>query len=244
MSESLKYDVVKQYLLNNIQSGKYRNGALIPSERDLMEIFNVSRTTVRKAIDELEREQRLERIQGKGTFVRSTNQLLSHDLFSLTSCTEDIENKGKTVRRKVLSQKVVISDEELTKKLALSKPSKVMQLIRVYYADDTPLNLTESYLPLELFPTLMDYDFGTQSLYKVLETVFHTKIVQARRYFQAILCDEETAFHLETTEGMPLIRFLCHTYGLVDGIERPIEYFICQYRTDKFQFFIDQVRKS
>ena len=73
---------------------------LVPSERELMAMFQVSRITVRKAVEELEQEGYLYKVQGKGTYVKGDQN--SQDLFSITSCTQDVVRLGMTPSRKVV----------------------------------------------------------------------------------------------------------------------------------------------
>ena len=65
-----KYLQVKQKIIHNIDNGSYKEKEAIPSERELITLFDVSRITVRKAIDELVNEGYLYRIHGKGTYVK------------------------------------------------------------------------------------------------------------------------------------------------------------------------------
>ena len=68
-----KYYLLKKEILNKIETGEYQEGSMIESERELMECYQFSRITVRKAIDELVNEGYLYRIQGKGTYVKGGN---------------------------------------------------------------------------------------------------------------------------------------------------------------------------
>ena len=83
-----KYYLLKRDIVNKIELGEYQEGSLIESERELMEKYQFSRITVRKAIDELVNEGYLYRIQGKGTYVKGETE--SQNLFCLNSCTEDV----------------------------------------------------------------------------------------------------------------------------------------------------------
>ena len=74
------------------------------------------------------------------------------------------------------------------------------------------------------------------------EEVYGVKITKARRTIEAIGAQDEIAEYLDVEEGTPIILFRCITHGIVNGREIPIENFKCYYRTDKFKFYIDQVR--
>ena len=114
---------------------------------------------------------------------------------------------------------------------------------RISYADLEPLNYTIAFLPEKIFPGLTEYDLEHESLYKLINDQYGVRITKARRTIEAVLAKDEIAKYLELEEGMPVILFRCVTYGIVSGKETPIEYFKCYYRTDKYKFYIDQIRQ-
>ncbi|MDD4699557.1 MAG: GntR family transcriptional regulator [Oscillospiraceae bacterium] len=236
----LKYSLLKHKIIEKVNNEEYKEGDLIPSERELMDMYQMSRITVRKAIDDLVNEGYLYRIQGKGTYVRSDEN--SHDLFSITSCTEDISNKGMIPSSRVISSDVIKAGKHKARRLQIDENDLIFKLKRVYYADGVSINFTTTNLPLSIFPGLDKYDFSKTSLYSVIENDYGIKITHASRTLQAVLASEETAKHLDIKQGEPLILFECVTYGEVNGKELIIEVFDCCYRTDVHKFYINQVR--
>lgn len=103
-----KYYHIKQEIIKGIDNNTYKESETIPSERELMALFDVSRITIRKAIDDLVREGYLYRVHGKGTYVKGDGE--QNNLVSITSCTQDIEKLGYTPKRKVISKKVILAD--------------------------------------------------------------------------------------------------------------------------------------
>jgi len=83
-----KYYILKNTLIKKINDEELIDDHMIPSERELISTYGVSRITVRRAIDELVNEGYLYKIQGKGTYVKGDKG--KQDLFSITSCTTDI----------------------------------------------------------------------------------------------------------------------------------------------------------
>ncbi len=235
-----KYYIVKQSVLGKIHSGEWKPGAAIPSERELMASQDVSRITVRKAVEELEQEGYLYKVQGKGTFVRGEKK--KQDLFSLTSCTEDVIRQGMTPSRRLIDSAVIPADPERRDALRLAEGEAVFRLCRVYCADGEPINYTKAYLPYRLFPGIEQYDFSVLSLYKILEEKFGVVIRRAQRTIEAVLADGELAALLQIHPGTPMIHFRSVTIGEMSGKELPIETFHSYYRTDIFKFSIDQVR--
>ncbi|QEY33676.1 GntR family transcriptional regulator [Caproiciproducens galactitolivorans] len=235
-----KYYILKQKLIEKIDQEEFKANEMIPSERELIQQYDVSRITVRKAIDELVNEGYLYKVQGKGTFVKS--DAYSQDLISITSCTQDVINLGMTPSRKVISASVLEADNKRCRNLELGKNEKVFRLERVYYADSEPINHTVTYLPYKLFPGIEKYDFSKESLYKVLEEKYDIKITKAKRSVEAILAKDKIAEYLDVEPGKPILLFGCITYGISNGKEIPIENFKCCYRSDKFKFYINQVK--
>lgn len=234
-----KYYILKKQLIKKIEMEEYAPDCPIPSERELMEVYQISRITVRKAIDDLVKEGYLYKIQGKGTYVKFDDR--SHELFAMTSCTEDVIKLGMTPRKKVIVSGLVQADTKRAKALNIITGDSLLQLERVLFADDEPLNYTVTYLPEKLFPGLDKYDFGKDSLYRVISEVYGAKLTKARRTIEAVLARDEIAEYLDLEEGMPVILFGCTTFATMNGIEIPVENFKCYYRTDKYKFYIDQV---
>lgn len=235
-----KYYIIKNKIINMINSEEFSEDGLIPSERELMTRFNVSRITVKRAIDELVNEGYLYRIQGKGTFIKSDEG--NHDLVSLMSCTEDILRMGMTPSKKLIYHSVQEADVVRVKRLQLIKGDMVLVLKRVYYADNEPLNYTTTYLPCKLFPGIENYDFGKESIYDVIENKYGVKITKTQRTLEAVLAMDDVADYLELEQKEPVILFRAITMGVINGKEIPIETFKSFYRTDRFKFHINQVK--
>lgn len=235
-----KYYLVKKAIVEKIDNEEFPIGALIPSERELMAILDVSRITVRRAIEELEQEGYLYKVQGKGTYVKGDQN--SQDLISITSCTQDVERLGMKPSREVLRAEVMMADKKRQRKLNIGDNDKVFFLSRIYYADDEPINYTRTYLPYKLVKGIETRDFSKESLYDVLEKEYGIALCRANRSVEAIIAHDEIAEYLHVQNGVPLLLFECTTYGLVGGKEIPVETFKCCYRSDRFKFYINQVR--
>lgn len=234
-----KYYQIKKDIIHKIEQEEYTPDGAIPSERELIEQYQVSRITIRKAIDELVVEGYLYKIQGKGTYVKNDEK--GNDLFSLVSCTEAVRKMGMTPTKKVIVSQVLQADRKRAKALNITNTDKVFQLGRVLYADGEPLNYTLTYLPMKLFNGLDEHDFSKESLYQVLGEEYHAELTKARRTVEAVLVKAEVAEYLDVEPNTPVILFGCTTYAKVNGQEIPVENFKCYYRTDKYKFYIDQV---
>ncbi|MEG0229395.1 MAG: GntR family transcriptional regulator [Oscillospiraceae bacterium] len=235
-----KYYVVKKYIIDNINDETFNVNAVIPSERELMDKFNMSRITVRKAIEDLVNEGYLYKIQGKGTYVKSDE--FKQNLFSITGCTEDIKKLGMTPSKKLIYQGVEKADKKRLRRLNLIEGDLVLKIIRVYYADSEPINYTITHLPLKLFPDIDKLDFSVHSIYDVIENKYLTKITTATRTLEAVTVFDNVRENLNMKAGSPALLFRSVTFGRTAFGELPIETFKCYYRSDKFKFYINQVR--
>jgi GntR family transcriptional regulator len=232
--------MLKKEIVKKIENDEYFDDQMIPSERELIIFYGVSRITVRKAIDELVNEGYLYRIQGKGTYVKGDTK--KQDLFSITSCTADIAKLGMTPSRKVLNVSKIDANSKRSRQLEIDRSEKIVMIDRVYFANQEPINRTVAYLPSKYFPGLEDHDFEKNSLYDVLEKEYNVKITRATRTIEAVLAQDEVAELLDVEEGLPIILFRGITYGIVSGKEVPVETFKCSYRSDKYKFYINQVK--
>jgi GntR family transcriptional regulator len=235
-----KYYQVKRSIVEKIDNDEFRLGSMIPSERELMGAFNVSRITIRKAIEELEQEGYLYKVQGKGTYVKGDQN--RQNLISITSCTQDVIRLGMVPSRRVLVNKIIPADKKRQHQLELVENEDVFCLSRIYYADGEPINYTTTFLPYKYINGIEKHDFSLESLYEVIEKEYNIQIYRAERTIEAVIAHGETAEHLDVNEGIPLLLFQCVTYGKMPGKECPIETFKCAYRSDKFKFYINQIR--
>lgn len=235
-----KYYIIKNDIIKKINDNELVSNQLLPSERELINSYNVSRITVRRAIDELVKEGYVYKISGKGSFVNKNTS--NQNLNKVHSYTEEITNQGKKPSRKVLKASIEKCSYQICKKLGLSENENVFVLERVYYADDKSLCLTKTYLPYNKFENIDYFNFEANSLYNILENFYDIKITRATQIIEASSAKNEISKLLEMKNNSPLLLFNTITYGQKNGIEFPIEYFISYYKTDNMKYIIEQSR--
>jgi len=232
------YYQLEEFLKEGIENGAWKPGQKIPSEAELCEIFDVSRTVVRQALSELVHEGVLYRRKGKGTFVaelKIRESLVQH----LTGFYEDMVALGLKPSTKVLEQKVIPAPLKIADALGLEEGEPVVMIDRLRFVDGEPIVLVVTYLPEKLCPGLAKEDLSTQSLYAILEKKYGLELVYGRRTLEAVMATEEEAKLLETEEGDPIVLLRSISY-LKDG--RPIEYFKALHRGDRSRFEVELVR--
>jgi len=110
ISINFQYYLLKKELIDRIDREEFKQDEPIPSERELMSQFDVSRITVRRAINELVNEGYLYTIQGKGTYIK--NGRYSQNLLSLTSCTQDIIKLGMKPSRRIIASGIEVAEKK------------------------------------------------------------------------------------------------------------------------------------
>ena len=198
----------------------------LPPERDLAADFNVSRITVRKAIDGLVSEGLLVRRQGSGTFVRAR---VEKNFSKLTSFSEDMRARGRNPHSVWLrkSAGTVTPEEALT--LRASPGTPVYRFHRIRFADDMPMSLEYATILASCLPSL---DAVESSLYTALEHAGN-RPVRALQRLRAVLFTAEQAKLLQAHEKDPGL--LVERLGfLSDG--RTAEFTQSYYRGDIYDF--------
>ena len=232
---------IQQDLLKKIQSGEYAQGQLIPKESELTDIYQVSRPTVRQAIQFLVNDGFLERRKRRGTIVKQQkiNQEFTHIIESYDS---EMNRKGLHPTTKVLTFKVDKATSEIANNLAINELDAIYKLVRLRYAENKPIVLVTTYLPVKLLPNFLHNDFKHQKLYSVLEKM-NLPIVQIRRKLDVLKADETTSDLLDIEEGDPIFYF--HSVGYSHD-RTPIEYSISKYRGDinSFVFELNQIGRA
>jgi GntR family transcriptional regulator len=198
----------------------------LPAERELATLLNVSRITVRKAIDGLVEEGLLVRRQGSGNFVCAR---VEKNFAKLTSFSEDMRARGRNPRSVWLKRAAgtVTPEEALT--LRLSPGTPVYRFHRIRYADDAPMALEYATIVASALPSPEAVD---ASLYTALEASGH-RPTRALQRLRAVLLTAEQAQLLNAAEGAAGL--LVERLGsLPDG--RAVEFSQSFYRGDTYDF--------
>jgi len=226
------YFNIKEQLLKQIQSGVYKVGERLPTEADLCQLYAASRTTIRLALSELEVQGILERIQGKGTFVKRKEL----QLIQTRSFTEDVLMQGKEPTSKIIEAKVIPAEVPLDEFLQIPLNSPVNQLLRVRYADGEPLLYERTYIAWSMAPGLVN-DYTDGSLFSFLETKHQLKAHRSVEQLKPILADKTAKKLLGIKEGSPCLQVKTFTY-LADN--KPMEYSFGVFRGDFSSYTIER----
>ena len=230
------YYQFKNILIEMMRKDILNPGDMIPTEFELCELFDISRTTVRQALTELVNENKFYRVKGRGTFV-AQDKINQDFIKRIESFKSEMERKGYTPSSKVLEFEVIKPPAEVAVALNISASSDVISLKRLRYADHEPIVIANTFLPYVPCKNVLDYDMETQSLYKILSKNINTKINKVIRNVEAAIPTKEDCELLEITKNTAIQLF--HYIGY-NQFESPIEYTVSRYRGDKSVFTIEQ----
>ncbi len=230
------YVQIEEHLKQRILQGEFSVGTAIPSERELTEMFNVSRMTVRQSITNMVNTGLLYREKGRGTFVAASK--VEQPLSGLTSFTEDMLSRGMTPSNILVGFDKIIPELDVANKLQLSEGQEVFLVKRIRYADDKPMAIEKTYLPVKLVPKL-DKDALNGSLYAFIEKDKQMTIGHAMQRMEAALVNEEDADFLQI--DVPSAILIIERISYLTN-EVPFEIVHSSYRADRYQF-LSEIRR-
>lgn len=227
------YLQVRDFLRNEILQGTYTEK--IPPEYDLMNQFDVSRATIRRAIQTLIEEGVLESRQGLGTFVAV--KPIEEWLGNLSTFYEIVAEMGMKPNIKVLSQGIVPSPQDVAK---IFDAAQVYQTNRIRLANDIPVVLEKQYYPLEIGRRLAEFDLNNVSTYDILEAELGVTLWEAKQTIAAIIPTGEEK-KLLGLSSEPCCAILSKRL-VSDPDGHPLEYEKSIYRGDMYAFRINLTR--
>lgn len=234
-SSTPSYVQLADQLRAEIASGKIVPGGRLPTEVQLVAQSSLSRITVRRGLDLLEKEGWLVRRQGLGTFVRGA---INQELTTVKSITEVLLAKGIMPRIEVLSFGAVHPPEKVRLALRLNESEQLLQAKRLYWHGDEAVALLHIYLPLSIrehADVLRSGDVATETTYTIWEQKVGVQLKGASHTIHAAKADAEDAKALRIEVGDPILVLDRITYA-EDG--RPLEYVMFHYHWERYEFSV------
>lgn len=230
---------ISQWLRDQIESGEYTPDEKLPSENELAKKFDVSRVTIRRALQSLENEEIIYRCQGLGSFVKDDRT--PHKLVRLTDFNEDMAKAGLDASSKVILFESVDAPQWLGDILNVDAGNKVIRIDRLRLGDGSPIAFDSTWLPI-LYGQLLDKDaLKETTIYKQLEENYEIPVIRGCYRMSAELADRNLADHLDVPENSAL--FLIDRISYTIG-EKPVYYQKRYYRNDRVKYQMTLERDS
>ncbi len=220
-----------------IETGALCSGTKIPPELEIARNLNISRITVRQAMDELISRGIVYREQGRGTFISKPTM---EGIRGVSSFTEDMRSRGKKFETEVLSISVEEPDEPTREKLKLESGDRTVRLIRKRIVEDEPWAIQYSSIPYSTAPGLEDEDLS-QSLFYLLRKKYQVYPAWTEAIVSARGATAEEARELDIREDDVVL--------IVDGITYTdtfdtVEAVVSVYAADKVSLYMGRQRHT
>ena len=238
VQDSPLYSRVETVLASEIADGALKVGDQLPTEDSLIARFEVSRITVRRAVQNLVRRGLVEIRRGKGTFVAAPK--ITQELTELSGFVEDMHAVGRKPTARVLGREIVTADATVASRLALTKGERVVRIRRVRLANGVPISFDDTYLPLEIGKKIMTDNLKVEPIFSLLERKYDVPLIEAEYKLEAVAAEAEVAEALRVKRGSPIFRIERTTYSKGN---RPVDYETLYYRGDLVRFVTRLARK-
>lgn len=234
------YYQIELRLRDAIESGSYRTGDRLPTEKVLQETFGVSRVTVRTALQRLEQEGLISTHRGRGTFVTSQAdeaRRIERRTSQLHSFEEDIMRQGGQPRIEVLALERVPAPQRISHLLEIPEETEVARIRREGWVGDAPLWVETRYIHPNIQVPLSMSDVTNVSISGALETVSGQRIERSRLRITAASATRDQASSLHISPGDPVLinEFVDYAAG------RPLEAARAVFRADRYAFSVEVI---
>jgi GntR family transcriptional regulator len=236
--DSLLYSRVETVLGSEIADGALQVGDQLPTEDSLIARFEVSRITVRRAIQNLVSRGLVEIRRGKGTFVATPR--ITQELTELSGFVEDMRAVGRKPTARVIGKEIVTANTTVAAQLALTKGQRVVRIRRVRLADGVPISFDETYLPLQIGRKIITHNLKVEPIFSLLERKYDVPLIEAEYKLEAVAAEAEVAAALRVKQGSPI--FCIERTSYSTG-HRPVDYEKLYYRGDLVRFVTRLARK-
>lgn len=229
------YSQLKRLILADVAIRGLEPGERLDGEHELCQRYDVSRTVVRQALQELEHEGVVRREKGRGTFLndpRSSRGIGG----ALVGTFEDIQGSAGEQRSHVVRKSVVAASPQVALDLRVNPGESVVEIERIREVDGIPWAFTRTQLPLDVGRLLLDVELEDVSLFGILERDFGIRFERASRSVEAEIASEQIASALNVPVGSAVLVMRSISF---DGEARPIERFAGYHRGDRSRLDIE-----
>jgi GntR family transcriptional regulator len=232
-----RYHETYRRIAERIEAGELHAGERLPSERWFCDELGVSRTTVRRAIEELVAAGLVETVRGLPVVAAADPRREPNRLISLT---ELARQRGLTASARVLAREVRPATHDEAERFATAAGADLLVLRRLRLIDGLEVAIDEDLFPLRRLPGAMSIDFAVVSLYAALEEA-GSPVVRSRLQIEATLPTEEEATLLDLEPTAPVLVSVDPApgaAGVVVNVGRTV------FRSDRHRFLVTFTRDT
>lgn len=203
----------------------------IPSEKDLCDLWGVSRSTLRQAVDELVENGVLYRVMNKGVFV--SEKKYPRDMAGVDAMVRDLVNQGNIVSKRIISMNTIEATKQISRKLMVRLGTKVYEIIRCRVINDVPCTIETTYINAEKYPGFIDLYSETASMDILFKGEYNAIQTTGTEHINVTYALQEEADMLQIEVGSPLF----YASGIsLDQNGETVMYYKQLIRPDKFVF--------
>ena len=226
------YHQLKRLFIEAITSGEFQPGDTAPSEHTIERVFRTSRSTIRRAMAELEHEGYIRRQRGRPTVICAHS--VYHGTTAVAGFSDDMRSQGFKPWSEVLGVSIICADAQLAEKLKIDEDDEVIVARRLRLADNRRICVEIPHLPLAKVGPISPQDLeGEKSLYQYLRERLGLYPQSVEEVVEVVQADDETASLLQIPANSPLVRLQRTVYT---DTGECIEYAVSLWRTDRFRF--------
>jgi GntR family transcriptional regulator len=211
-SEAPKYIRVRDWLMEQILSSGFARGEKLPSESELVRRFDVSRVTVRQALESLRADGVIESRHGKGWFLRRFCAV--QNLGRLQGFGEMLAPMGVKVRSKVLEIKECAIPKPVAQAFGLPEDCNVIQIARLRIAGGRVMSYDLSYFPLDIGRRLREQDLSRHDIFVLLERTLGMPLAFADVAIEIAPAEDDPARQLGVKLATPIFKMTRLTHDL------------------------------
>lgn len=226
------YSLIKSYIID----GTLHHGEKLPSERELIEAFDVSRITVKRAVNELAAEDLVERARGKGTHVthKYTPKPVQAPLLGVL---EEIDSIAENSVAQVIDCRIMVPPQAIRGEFSTDRNDSLFHLVRTRSRAGALFGYFDSWSAGVEMPSSTDI-FINQSRHQYFRES-GMEVSHVNQTISAVPANEAIASHLHVGVGFPLLSLVRRSYCLKNDKETLVDYLLALYNTELFQYEMD-----
>jgi len=233
-----RHEQISDWLREQIEQDTYEVDEKLPSEKQLGDRFDVSRVTVRRALQTLENEDYIYRQQGLGSFVKERRA--AQGLVRLTDFAQDMAQAGLEASSRVEHHAPETPPPAVAVHLATDDQT-VMRLDRLRLGDGRPVAFDRTWLPMFYAQLLEGHDLEEETIYHILEAEYDIPVLRGHYRITAANADAPIADLLGVDAGQALL--LIERLSLTEGDKR-VYFQRRYYRSDRVAYELELARDT